>query len=47
MTRFRDQMRKYYYDPARYPTYLAQLGIAYPTLRATAGDLCATGSDAH
>jgi len=47
MARFRDQMRKYYYDPARYPTYLAQLGIAYPTLRATAGDLCATGSDAH
>jgi aminobenzoyl-glutamate utilization protein B len=33
MERFRPQMRKYYYDPSRYPTYLEQLGIKYPTLR--------------
>jgi aminobenzoyl-glutamate utilization protein B len=33
MSRYRDQMRKYYYDPTRYKTYLEQLGIAYPTIR--------------
>lgn len=33
MARFRDEMRKFYYDPAKYPTYLEQLGIKYPTLR--------------
>src|SRR5919109_1825230 len=33
MARFRPQMRRYYYDPSRYRTYLQQLGIAYPTLR--------------
>jgi aminobenzoyl-glutamate utilization protein B len=27
-------MRKYYYDPTRYKTYLEQLGIQYPTVRA-------------
>jgi aminobenzoyl-glutamate utilization protein B len=27
-------MRKYYYDPTKYPTYLEQLGIRYPTLKA-------------
>jgi aminobenzoyl-glutamate utilization protein B len=32
MERFRPEMRKYYYDPSRYPTYLEQLGIAYPTV---------------
>jgi aminobenzoyl-glutamate utilization protein B len=47
MARFRDQMRKFYYDPTRFPNYLAQLGITYPTLRAGAGNLCATGSDAQ
>ena len=35
MEKYRPEMRKYYYDPARYPTYLEQLGIKYPTLRAT------------
>jgi aminobenzoyl-glutamate utilization protein B len=34
MARFRPEMRKYYYDPARYRTYLEQLGIRYPTVRA-------------
>jgi aminobenzoyl-glutamate utilization protein B len=33
MERFRPEMRKYYYDPARYASYLEQLGIAYPTIR--------------
>lgn len=47
MARFRDQMRKFYYDPARYPSYLAQLGITYPTVRGEAGSSCATGSDAQ
>jgi aminobenzoyl-glutamate utilization protein B len=33
MARFRPQMRRYYYNPARYRTYLDQLGIRYPTVR--------------
>jgi aminobenzoyl-glutamate utilization protein B len=33
MDRFRPEMRKYYYDPSRYKTYLEQLGIQYPTVR--------------
>ncbi len=33
MERFRPQMRKFYYDPSRYATYLEQLGVAYPTLK--------------
>jgi aminobenzoyl-glutamate utilization protein B len=33
MDRFRPEMRKYYYDPTRYKTYLEQLGIAYPTVK--------------
>jgi aminobenzoyl-glutamate utilization protein B len=32
MTRYREQLRKYYYDPSRYETYLDQLGIKFPTL---------------
>ena len=32
MEKYRDQMRKYYYDPSKYKTYLEQLGITYPTL---------------
>jgi aminobenzoyl-glutamate utilization protein B len=26
-------MRKFYYDPTKYKTYLEQLGIKYPTVR--------------
>ena len=26
-------MKKYYYDPTKYKTYLDQLGIKYPTVR--------------
>jgi len=32
MARYRDEMRKYYYDPSKYDTYLQQLGITYPTV---------------
>ena len=33
MERYRPEMRKYYYDPSRYKTYLEQLGIEYPTVK--------------
>jgi len=33
MDTYREQMRKYYYDPSKYKTYLEQLGIKYPTVR--------------
>jgi aminobenzoyl-glutamate utilization protein B len=33
MSKYREQMRKFYYDPAKYGTYLEQLGITYPTLK--------------
>src|SRR5688572_23991765 len=33
MTKYRPELRKYYYDPTRHKTYLDQLGITYPTLR--------------
>ncbi len=32
MDQFRPEMKKYYYDPSKYKTYLEQLGIKYPTL---------------
>jgi aminobenzoyl-glutamate utilization protein B len=33
MDRYRPAMKKYYYDPAKYKTYLEQLGIKYPTVK--------------
>jgi len=33
MEKFRPEMRKYYYDPAKFKTYLEQLGIQYPTVK--------------
>jgi aminobenzoyl-glutamate utilization protein B len=33
MEQYREPMKKYYYDPAKYDTYLEQLGIKYPTVR--------------
>ncbi len=30
MERYRPEMRKYYYDPTRYDSYLEQLGTDYP-----------------
>lgn len=37
MARYREQMRKFYYDPTKYGSYLEQLGIAYPTVGADGG----------
>lgn len=34
MARYRPEMRKYYFDPTKYKTYLEQLGITYPTVKA-------------
>jgi aminobenzoyl-glutamate utilization protein B len=33
LEKYREQMKKFYYDPTKYPTYLDQLGIKYPTVR--------------
>jgi aminobenzoyl-glutamate utilization protein B len=33
MTKYRPELREYYYDPTRYGSYLEQLGIEYPTTR--------------
>ena len=33
MDTYREQMRKFYYNPDKYDTYLEQLGIKYPTVR--------------
>jgi aminobenzoyl-glutamate utilization protein B len=35
MEKYRPEMKKYYYDPTKYKTYLEQLGISYPTVRKT------------
>jgi aminobenzoyl-glutamate utilization protein B len=32
MSRYREEMRKFYYNPAKYSNYLEQLGIQYPTV---------------
>ena len=33
MARYRDDMKKFYYDPAKYGTYMEQIGITYPTVK--------------
>jgi aminobenzoyl-glutamate utilization protein B len=33
MDKYRPELKKFYYDPSRYKTYLEQLGIAYPTVK--------------
>ena len=33
MATYRERMKKLYYDPSKYDTYLEQLGIQYPTVR--------------
>ncbi|MDR6196657.1 aminobenzoyl-glutamate utilization protein B [Siphonobacter sp. BAB-5404] len=33
MAEYREKMKKYYYDPSKYKSYLEQLGIKYPTVR--------------
>jgi aminobenzoyl-glutamate utilization protein B len=30
---YREQLKKFYYDPSKYGTYLEQLGIVYPTVK--------------
>jgi aminobenzoyl-glutamate utilization protein B len=35
LEKYREEMKKYYYDPTKYKTYLDQLGIKYPTVRTT------------
>jgi len=32
MEKYRPEMQKFYYDPAKYDNYLEQLGIKYPTV---------------
>jgi aminobenzoyl-glutamate utilization protein B len=32
MARYKDELKKYYYDPSKFSTYLEQLGIPFPTL---------------
>lgn len=34
MEQFRPEMQKFYYDPTKYKSYLEQLGIKYPTVKA-------------
>lgn len=43
MDEFRPEMKKYYYDPAKYKTYLDQLGIKYPTVRTSGTPAHASG----
>ena len=33
MAKYREEMKKYYYDSTKYDSYLEQLGIEYPTVR--------------
>ena len=33
MDEYRPRMKAFYYDPSKFPTYLDQLGIKYPTVR--------------
>jgi aminobenzoyl-glutamate utilization protein B len=33
MAQYRPELKKYYYNPAKYKTYLEQLGIKYPQLQ--------------
>ena len=43
MAKYRPEMKKYYYEPTRYKTYLEQLGAQYPTVRADASDRAVEG----
>jgi aminobenzoyl-glutamate utilization protein B len=33
MAKYKPELQKYYYNPAKYKTYLEQLGIKYPTVK--------------
>jgi aminobenzoyl-glutamate utilization protein B len=41
MAKHREPMRKFYYDPTKYRTYLEQLGVTYPTVRGAAAPTAA------
>jgi aminobenzoyl-glutamate utilization protein B len=38
MEKFRSELKKFYYDPAKYKTYLDQLGVKYPTVRTNSAE---------
>lgn len=38
MARFKPELSKFYYQPDKYPTYLEQLGVKWPTLAKPAGE---------
>ena len=33
MEKYRDEMKKFYFDETKYDTYLEQLGVEYPTIK--------------
>jgi aminobenzoyl-glutamate utilization protein B len=37
MERFKPALKRFYYEPARYKTYLEQLGVTYPSVRRADG----------
>jgi len=43
LEKYRDQMRPFYFDSKKYRTYLDQLGVKYPTVRAADGS-CGSGA---
>ncbi len=43
LEKYRDQMRPFYFDSKKYRTYLDQLGVRYPTVRAADGS-CGSGA---
>lgn len=47
MARFREQQKKFYYDPKKFKTYLEQLGITYPTVRPTPAPIKGDGNIKH
>jgi len=44
MAKYRDQQKKFYYDPTKFKTYLEQLGITYPTVRPTPAPIKGDGN---
>ena len=45
MAKYRPAMKAFYYDSAKYPTYLDQLGIHYPTVRTTTTSVAVPATD--
>jgi aminobenzoyl-glutamate utilization protein B len=43
MEKYKPELKKHYYDPSKYKTYLEQLGIQYPTVRTPAVKSTASG----